>query len=196
MTRVKICGLTNAEDAEFAADCGAHALGFVLEPSSPRFLADPGFVRALRPYVLTVAVFGPAGPMPEVGFEAVQWLGEPASSWPAGLRRIQAVRLRPGDDALQAIAGAQHADAIVLDGYSTAQYGGTGEQVNVDLARVCIDASTRPVILAGGLTPVNVAERISLLRPYGVDVSSGVESRPGKKDPAKVRDFIQASLGV
>ncbi|MBI3721170.1 MAG: phosphoribosylanthranilate isomerase [Fimbriimonas ginsengisoli] len=195
MIQVKICGLTRTVDVELATSLGADALGFVLEPSSPRFVSPQslGYLIAAASGPLRVAVFGPAREdAPWEHFDAVQ-----AISWPLpvpeGLRSLQVLRLKPGDDLENHLALVKEADVIVLDAFSEPVYGGTGTIVDWELAAEVVRISFRPVILAGGLTPNNVAETIGRVRPHGVDVSSGVEASPGVKDPAKLRDFIQAA---
>ncbi len=196
MTRVKICGLTRPQDAELAMELGAHALGFVFEPTSPRTIhQDPKFQRwaqALPPFVTTVAVYGgvPAFRAAE-GFTAIQGV-----QWPPHFhslsRRIQAVRVRSNLLPGQALHGTEEAHLILLDAYQEGAYGGTGRCVDLGLARDIVARSARPVVLAGGLTPDNVAQAIQTARPYAVDVSSGVEASPGLKDAGKLRAFFQA----
>jgi phosphoribosylanthranilate isomerase len=192
--RVKICGLTRREDAELATELGADALGFIFEPSSPRFIAVPEtltWLNELGPYVTRVAVFGP---LPEAfscaGFQAVQAIGASALTDMAK-QRIEVIRLT--DHALPGIETA--CDAILLDAHQPGIYGGTGRRIDWPLAAEVVRASPTPVILAGGLTPDNVRDAIEQVRPYAVDVSSGVESSPGIKDHIKLRDFIEAVKG-
>lgn len=205
MVRVKICGLTRPADAELAIEQGADALGFILEPSSPRFVrpADLAWIAALAPWPVRVAVYGPflakEGIPP--GLDGVQSLDEV----PSGIARfrLRTLALPPaGFDS----DGAQfwvenvrqlalEADAILLDAHRAGSFGGTGLRVDPDLARSIVLACPLPVILAGGLNPNNVAEAIRLVQPWGVDVSSGVESSPGLKDPSAIRDFIAAVRG-
>ncbi|MCH8273165.1 MAG: phosphoribosylanthranilate isomerase [Armatimonadetes bacterium] len=197
MTRVKICGLTRVADVEAAVEAGAHALGFVFEPASPRFVgARPGAPAALGavpPLVASVAVFGrlpKARPSGALRCGAVQFTeGSPAGDeWP--LMRIRAVRLHPGISVEEAL-GAE-GSALLLDTYDPNVMGGTGMPLDWDLAAEIVRGSERRVILAGGLTPENVAEAVRRVRPYAVDVSSGVEESPGVKDHAKIRAFVEA----
>ncbi|MCW5939549.1 MAG: phosphoribosylanthranilate isomerase [Fimbriimonadaceae bacterium] len=194
MTRVKICGLTRIIDVEAAIDLGAHAVGFVMEPSSPRCVAGDErlmeAVRILGPYVVRVSVFGEYQPgSPE--FDRVQ-------SWsPLFLSRDDAVTVvRPGlglEEQLSMMTSHSHqVRAVVVDGYSPGQAGGTGLRPPDDFVERVATAGPWKLVLAGGLTPDNVAERVRRHRPYAVDVSSGVESSPGVKDPAMMRDFIAA----
>lgn len=191
-TLVKICGLTNQADAEWAAECGADALGFVLHPASPRFVtpeAAASIATRLGPFTLTVAVFGEvAAGVNLAAFAAVQGVGAVRVQ---GRRRIETLRLRAGmEPPSEDLLRAQEADAILLDAYDPSAYGGTGHRVDWDWAAAFVRHSERPVVLAGGLDPDNVADAIRHVRPYAVDVASGVEGSPGHKDRAKVRDFI------
>lgn len=198
MTRVKICGLTNEADARCAIECGADALGFVLEPKSPRYLGDdlPTWLSTLPIWPPKIAVFGRENRtlLPGV-FDAIQ-----AVEWDASLgntlRRIEAIRLDPRLTAEAALALVPNAQTIHLDAFRPDAYGGTGHVVDWDLAAEIVRLSKVPVVLAGGLTVENVAEAIRRVRPFAVDLSSGVEASPGKKDHAKVRDFIQAAKGA
>jgi phosphoribosylanthranilate isomerase len=194
-TRVKICGITTRKDAELAVELGASALGFILEPTSKRYLkVVPDWLRELPPYINRVAVFGMAPDyFCETQFESVQ-----ASGWMDPLaqeehcRRIEAVRVKSGENPKAIADRAHHAVALLLDAFVEGMYGGTGKTVDWDLAAEVVKISKKPVILAGGLTPENVAEAIRQVRPYAVDVSSGVESSPGIKDPAKMKVFFEA----
>lgn len=186
VTRIKICGLTNDADARAAIECGAHALGFVREPSSPRCISERDFdwIAGLPPVALRVGVYGPFRDEPSLPVHAIQSV----DGW--GRDRIIAIRLgpetRPGDIQLGACG------AVVLDARSENAFGGTGQRVNMDLAREWVSAMSVPVILAGGLDAENVADAIRFVQPFGVDVSSGVESAPGKKDHAKLAAFCEA----
>ena len=199
MTRVKICGLTAAEDAAAAVAAGADALGFVFVPGTPRCISPEraaAIIAALPPLVSAVGVFVDQ-PLDEVAaiatacrLQAVQLHGnEP----PAYCRRlsvpvIKAIRVR-GPESLAALEG-YPARAFLLDAFVEGQPGGTGATFPWALAR----EATRHgrIILSGGLRPETVAEAVRTIRPFGVDVSSGVERRPGLKDHEKVREFIVA----
>ena len=199
MTRVKICGLTAAEDAAAAVEAGADALGFVFVPGTPRCISPEraaAIIAALPPLVSAVGVFVDQ-PLDEVAaittacrLQAVQLHGnEP----PAYCRRlsvpvIKAIRVR-GPESLAALEG-YPAQAFLLDAFVEGQPGGTGATFPWALAR----EATRHgrIILSGGLRPETVAEAVRTIRPFGVDVSSGVERRPGLKDHEKVREFIVA----
>jgi phosphoribosylanthranilate isomerase len=197
--RVKICGITNEADAIAAIAAGADALGFILYPKSPRFVepkAVAQFSGQLPPFVQRVGVTVDCNRAQIVAIEAQaafdvwQLHGDetPAQCAALGKRRlIKALRLTSGmipDVKNYAVS------AFLLDTPS-ANYGGSGKPFDWSLA-VRFKESTRiPVILSGGLTPENIAEAARMVQPYAVDVSSGVESSPGKKDHAKLKDFIQ-----
>ncbi len=195
MVRVKVCGLTTAEDVAMAVNEGADAIGFVFEPTSPRYVGDRHYstlIKLAGPYVTTVAVFGHQTRSVQ-DVSAVQAII--FSQQLAGKHRIQTIRLRDGQlpESLQMEADVS---AVHFDAYSDSDFGGTGQKVDWDLAAELkrrLDEQGLPVILAGGLTPGNVAEAIAKVKPYAVDVSSGVELSPGKKDVYKVRDFIAAA---
>jgi phosphoribosylanthranilate isomerase len=200
-TRVKICGITNLADAQVAVEAGADALGFVFYDQSPRFISmetAAEISKQLPLFILRVGVF--VNPTRELIFEAMagcglsllQFHGDEPPEFCAqfGLMSMKAFRIRDAESLKE--LPKYKTDAWLLDTYSSDTLGGTGEKFNWDLA---IEAQKlgRPVFLAGGLTPENVAEAIQKVRPFGVDVSSGVESAPGKKDHAKVRAFIHAA---
>lgn len=204
MIKIKICGITNVEDAQVAVEAGADALGFVLYRTSPRHV-EPAAVRAivaeLPPFILPVGVFVNEDPlvvrnlMDDCGLALAQLHGDESASYCETLGRpsLKAIRLkdRSGFLALAELRGRANVRGFVIDAFSDAAYGGTGATVDWSLAEKAARAA--PVLLAGGLTPVNVMKAIQIVRPYGVDVSSGVEERPGKKDPTKVRAFIEAA---
>jgi phosphoribosylanthranilate isomerase len=201
MVRVKICGITNLEDARLAADLGAHALGFIFYPKSPRSVAPDAareIIRTLPPFVLTVGVFvdEEAGVVRDlattVGLDWVQVHGSESPEYckSLGRRVIKGFRVKGEDifEKLQQYQGA--AQAFLLDAYKPGTPGGTGETFDWDLARRA--GKYGPIILAGGLTTDNVAEAIRIARPTAVDVASGVEAAPGKKDPVRLREFFEA----
>jgi phosphoribosylanthranilate isomerase len=198
--RVKICGITNLADAQAAAEAGADALGFVFYEKSPRFVSPKTAAeisRALPPFIIRAGVFvNPARELvlkaiAECGLNLLQFHGDepPEFCMQFGLMSMKAFRIRDAGS-LKELPKYQ-TDAWLLDAYSSDTLGGTGEVFNWDLA-VEAQKTGRPVFLAGGLTPGNVADAVRKVRPFGVDVSSGVESSPGKKDHAKVRAFINA----
>lgn len=196
-TRVKICGITRPEDGLEAARAGADAIGFVFYPPSPRFLSLERAVEirdALPPFVQTVALFvnpDPAQVAQVIGRvrpAMLQFHGEesPAFCSDFGLPYIKACRVREGVDLLKYLSSFTRASAWLLDSH-VAEYGGVGERFDWSLAP---SKPERPIVLSGGLAPSNVGEAIRLLRPWGVDVSSGVESAKGIKDAGKMAAFI------
>jgi len=202
--KVKICGITNLADAQAAVEAGADVLGFVFHEPSPRFASievAAGIIRELPPFIIKAGVFVNAPEefvfraIRECGLNLLQFHGDepPDYCQQFGLMSLKAFRIRDAAS-LQAL---RHypTDAWLLDAYNPDRLGGTGETFSWELAR---EAQTwgRPIFLAGGLTPENVAKAIRCARPYGVDVSSGVEAAPGRKDHAKVKAFIQAAQGV
>jgi phosphoribosylanthranilate isomerase len=202
--KVKICGITNLRDGMAAAEAGADALGFVFYDQSPRHVTvetASGLASQLPPFVMRVGVFVNAPEdlvihaIRECGLNLLQFHGDepPEYCLQFGLMSMKALRVRDAAS-LRALLS-YHTDAWLLDAYSPDKPGGTGEKFNWELALEA-RALGRPVFLAGGLTPENVAEAVRCARPYGVDVSSGVEATPGKKDHAKVRAFIQAAKAV
>jgi phosphoribosylanthranilate isomerase len=202
--KVKICGITNLADGMAAAEAGADALGFVFHDPSPRSIsveAAAGLIRELPPFVMKVGVFVNAPEdlvvraIRECGLNLLQFHGDelPDYCLQFGLMSMKAFRIRDAAS-LQALLG-YHTDAWLLDAYAPDKPGGTGETFNWDLALETRDWG-RPIFLAGGLTPDNVAEAVQRARPYGVDVSSGVEAAPGRKDHAKVKAFIQSAKSI
>jgi phosphoribosylanthranilate isomerase len=203
MVKIKICGITNIEDALHAAGCGADALGFVFYDRSPRCLtpeAARGIIAELPPFVTAVGLF--VNETPErirqiadfCGLDVLQLHGDegPADCDFAPRRVVKALRVKKAAS-LDGHA-AYAVSALLLDAWVAGTYGGTGERFNWELAAAV--ARQRPVILAGGLRAENVAAAVHTVRPYGVDVSSGVEAAPGIKDPAKVEAFIRNAKRV
>lgn len=198
MVRIKICGITNLDDALAAVEYGADALGFVFFKGSPRYVApeDAGRITsALPPFVTTVGVFVDESQedvidiMERARLDIVQFHGEepPEQCEVPGLRAIKALRVRELDD-LASLPG-YRVSAYLLDTYVPGAPGGTGVSFNWDIAVQARRYGN--IILAGGLIPDNVAEAVSHVRPYAVDVSSGVEAQKGRKDHEKLRLFIQ-----
>jgi phosphoribosylanthranilate isomerase len=202
--KIKICGITNTEDAGVAVAAGADALGFVMYRKSPRWV-EPTVARSiiagLPPFVFPVGVFvneeaeRVRALMDECGFALAQLHGDESALYCQNLGRpaLKALRLKDRGTflALAEFQGRANVRGVLIDAFSDQAYGGTGQTVDWTLAQEA--ARLIPIILAGGLTPTNVAEAIAQVRPYGVDVSSGVEQSPGKKDPDKVKAFIQAA---
>ena len=202
--KVKICGITSLADGMTAAEAGADALGFVFYEQSPRGIsveAAAAFIPQLPPFIMKVGVFVNAPEdlvvraIRECGLNLLQFHGDEPSEYclQFGLMSMKAFRIRDAAS-LQALSG-YPTDAWLLDAYTPDKPGGTGETFNWDLALEARGLG-RPIFLAGGLTAENVAEAVRRARPYGVDVSSGVEAAPGRKDHAKVRAFIQAAKAV
>jgi len=201
--KVKICGITNIEDALAAVEAGADAIGFVFHHQSlRRVTADvvKRIVAQLPPFVLPVGVFVNEDVkivrdwMDDCGLAIAQLHGEEAAAYCDLLGRpvLKAIRLKDRGSllSLAEYKGRFRVRGFVLDAFSSVSYGGTGQVTDWGLAAEAARAA--PAILAGGLTPENVAEAIEKVKPYGVDVSSGVESRPGRKDHAKMLAFINA----
>ena len=201
MTRVKICGITRMEDALTAAEMGADAIGLVFYERIPRHVTPEQarvIVRALPPFVTTVALFvDPAPSEVEAVLDAVhpdllQFHGAepPEFCRLFGTPYLKAVRVRPDTDLLQYAASYDDARGLLLDAYVEGVEGGTGHRFDWDLIPKSLP---KPVVLAGGLTPENVAQAIRQVRPWAVDVSSGVEATKGIKDAAKMAAFIRES---
>jgi phosphoribosylanthranilate isomerase len=200
-TRVKICGITNLADAQAAVEAGADALGFNFYEKSPRFVSlktAAVISKQLPPFVMRVGVFVDAEPdfvlraIGEAGLTMLQFHGDepPEFCTQFGLMSMKAFRIRDAES-LKKIPD-YLTDAYLLDAFSSTTLGGTGEKFNWDLA-VAAQKFGKPIFLAGGLTPENVAGAVKKVQPFGVDVSSGVESAPGKKDHAKVKAFVAAA---
>jgi len=204
MTRVKVCGVTRIEDAVLAAELGAAAIGLVFWPGSPRWV-DPGAAQRIRAalpaHISTIGVFvnQPLEEVrrtaDEVGLDAVQLHGEESLAYITEL-------MHPVLKAVPVAAGFTPASldrfppevTVLLDAHDPVRRGGTGRRIDWSLAAAA--ASRRPVFLSGGLGPGNIADAIDRVRPYGVDLSSGVESSPGIKDPVRLRALFRAVPGA
>lgn len=212
--RVKICGVRTAAEAEHAAACGADAVGLNFHPPSPRSLrpADARAVlEALPPFVEAVGVFVQRQMadlrdlLHDLGrVRTVQVHGgEPevaASAWP--YRFVPAFQVRDEADLrrIEAYLGQCREarclpSALLIDGHAPGLHGGTGRTAPWELLATFRPAGV-PIVLAGGLTPENVADAVRAVRPYAVDVASGVEAEPGRKCPEKVRAFVEAARGA
>ena len=198
MTRIKICGITNRPDALAAAEAGADALGFIAVPSSPRYLSIQSqfeIAETLPLFVQRVVVVQRPEDAEEYWLDFVQYYEE-TDLWhhAVGFRekRIRAFRMRDESSLKEIAAYSETVGAILLDTYHQEMLGGCGETFDWSLAARAKALTDRPVILAGGLTPENVQDALEAVRPYGVDVSSGVESAPGVKDHAKIKAFVRA----
>ena len=204
LTKVKICGITRMEDALAAAAAGADALGFMFYEASPRRVAfdvAAKIIRELPPFLARVGVFvnpspdGVRSAIEDCRIDTLQFHGEETPEFCAqfGLRVIKAFRVRDAESL--GVVAIHPGVTCLLDSFVAGQHGGTGATFNWDLAAQTVQAGRR-VLLAGGLTPDNAAEAVRRVRPYGLDVSSGVEAAPGVKDAAKVRAFIAAAKSV
>ena len=198
--RVKICGITRAEDALLAAQLGASAVGFILWPGSSRFI-DPDrareIVTMLPANVLTVGVFvdQPAsdvrGVAKQVGLGAIQLHGHESIDYALRLMEpvIKAVPVTDAFD-VAALDGIPESITVLLDAHDPVKRGGTGRTIDWTLAARA--AARRPVMLSGGLNPANVRAAVDAVRPYGIDLSSGVESSPGVKNHDSLRALFEA----
>jgi len=201
--RVKICGITRVEDALAAAAAGADAIGLVFYAGSPRAVGVEqarAIIAALPPFVTTVGLFVDAGRdelvhiLASVPLDLLQFHGDESAEQCEGFGRpyIKALRVRAGDDIVARVADYPGAQGILLDAYVEGVPGGTGEAFDWSLIP---QGLSKPLILAGGLRPDNVAAAVARVRPYAVDVSGGVEASKGIKDAQKVGAFIRAARG-
>ncbi len=202
--RVKICGITNLDDALAAVDFGADALGFVFFRESPRFIPSEmaaSIIRRLPPFVSAVGVFVNEqrekieSVAAETGIDAIQLHGDESPSSCIFPRRvIKAIRVKTLQslDPLMDYQGI--VSAFLLDAYTPDAFGGSGRMFNWDIASYAKQFGR--IILAGGLNSDNVADAVSRVMPYGVDVSSGVEAHKGKKDRARMKRFIERAKGA
>ena len=198
-TKIKICGITNVEDAIQAAELGADALGFIFYRGSKRYI-DPNsakeIISSLPPFLTKVGVFVNqeleeiADIQENTGINAVQLHGDETPELCRSLSSavIKAIRVKDSED-IERLAQ-YPVQAILLDTYSDAEYGGTGK--SFDWGILDNKSIAEKIILSGGLNPDNVAEAVRIVNPYAVDVSSGVEAEPGKKDHEKLKKFIEA----
>lgn len=200
---VKICGITTLEDAHHAVRCGADAIGFVFFEESPRFISHKraaDIVRSLPGHISKIGVFVDADLkfvrdiVKHVNLSAVQLLGNEAPDDLVNFETsvIKVFRVDRKFD----VEGLKNyiVDAFLLDAFKKGAYGGTGKTFDWNVAIKAKEFGR--IILSGGLTPENVEDAVRFVRPYGVDVSSGVEAKPGKKDPAKVHDFIMRAKSI
>ncbi|MBI5042660.1 MAG: phosphoribosylanthranilate isomerase [Nitrospirae bacterium] len=198
MTFVKICGITNLDDALFASEAGADALGFVFYKKSPRHIEPEkarDIIKRLPPFATTVGVFADQteaeikGIIAETNIDIVQLHGEEPPEFCERLNKrvIKAIRVR----SMESLAEVKtyKACALLLDTYDKNLKGGTGRIFNWEIAREA--KIFNKIIIAGGLTPENVADAIKVAQPYAVDVSSGVEKEKGIKDHQKIKMFIK-----
>lgn len=199
VTRIKICGITRGQDAVTAAELGAHAVGLMFYEGSPRFVSVHQANKVsgvLPPFVTRVGVF--VNPVEQqvqtilgaLRLDLLQFHGDEPPQFCArfGVPYIKAVRVRKGMDLLQYASRYHDAKGLLLDAHSESAYGGTGEAFDWSLIPADLPL---PIILSGGLNAANVARAIRQVRPWAVDVSSGVESEKGIKDAAKIAAFMQ-----
>jgi phosphoribosylanthranilate isomerase len=201
VTRVKICGITDFEDARDAALLGADAIGLNFYPSSPRYI-DPAraakIIEKLPPFVTVVGIFV-NHPDPQnledfavsLGLHAVQLHGNETPGYCSMIQRVKVIKALRVDSSFRVDTLRTYGSGtFLLDASSPEQFGGTGKSFNWDL--VFGANAFGSIIIAGGLNPENVSQAVSTLHPFGVDVASGVEYRPGKKDYEKMRRFIDS----
>ena len=198
MTTIKICGITRTQDALTAAGCGANAIGLVFYAQSPRCVTPERaaeLMRVLPPFVMSVGLFVDAvanevtQTLAQVRVDLLQFHGNesPAYCRQFGVPYLKALRVKPGLDLLQYARDYHDAKALLLDAYVEGTHGGTG--ATFDWALIPKNLPL-PVVLSGGLTPENITAAIQAVRPWAVDVSSGVEFQKGIKDTAKIAAFV------
>ena len=203
MIKVKICGITNKEDALYAAGCGANALGFIFYEKSPRYIEPDDaktIIAALPPFVTTVGVFvnKDFNDIRDItlltGVTVVQLHGDESPSYCNLVegKLIKAIRVK-SDSSIEGLKK-YDVDAFLLDSFDKNSFGGSGLTFDWKLAEKAKQYGK--IILAGGLTPDNVEEAVKKVAPYGVDVNSGVEKKPGIKNKNKVKEFIITSKAV
>jgi phosphoribosylanthranilate isomerase len=199
MTRVKVCGITCLEDAQLAVQCGADAIGFIFAPSPRRISPENAreIIKAISPFVKTVGVFVDESPdrvreiLEFCGLDLIQFHGEEPPEICAAFmpRSVKAFRVRDGSVLSLMRQYQGRIRAMLLDAFSSERHGGTGESFDWDIALMARGLGI-PLILSGGLNPANIRDAISAVRPFAVDVSSGIEARPGKKDPLLMEAFM------
>ena len=203
MARIKICGITHLTDALTAVEAGADALGFVFVPDTPRFVKPDqvaAIIAQLPPFITTVGIFVSKDSekirtiVERCRLDAIQLHADVTPEFCRNLDRrvIKAVRVK--DESSLSILSDYDVNAFLLDAYVEGKMGGTGHVLDWDLALQAKNYGR--IIIAGGLNPDNAAQAVRHVMPYGVDVSSGVESQPGRKDPNKIRKFIDAVRSV
>ncbi len=205
MVRIKICGITNLIDARLSADLGAHALGFIFYPKSPRSVrpdAARAIIDNLPPFVMTVGVFvdeeaavvRQIAEIAELDWIQLHGKESPEYCRSLGRRVIKGFRIRDTNSLSLLPDYRESVQAFLLDTYKAGTAGGTGKTFDWTLARQAKESG--PIILAGGLTPANVAQAIKVAQLAAVDVASGVEAAPGRKDPEKLQNFIETVKGL
>lgn len=200
MTRIKICGITQVDNAIMVANAGADAIGLVFYQPSPRAVTiqkAKAICDALPPFVTKIGLFVNAKPLEvtqvleQVALDALQFHGDEPADYCQQFNYpwIKALRIRPSDHIAKLVSHYQPAQGILLDSYMEGIQGGTGHTFDWRLIPQNLD---KPIILAGGLTPLNVVEAINTCHPYAVDVSGGVEQSKGIKCSDKVKEFIKS----
>jgi phosphoribosylanthranilate isomerase len=199
LVKIKICGITNIDDAMAAVEFGADALGFVFFQGSPRYIAPEvaaGIIRKLPSFTMTIGVFVDEKPaqiektIAATGIDVIQLHGdEPPEMCAFSRRVIKAIRVKSLASLDPLVHYQGKVSAFLLDTFSPGSFGGTGQKFNWDIATYAKQFGN--TILSGGLTPDNVVDAVKQVEPYGVDVSSGVELSKGKKDHLKMRLFIE-----
>jgi phosphoribosylanthranilate isomerase len=198
-TRVKVCGITRVEDGLAAARLGVDAIGFVFYSPSPRYVVPVRareIAAAMPPFVSTVGLFvnaevaAVAAVLQTIRLDYLQFHGEESAEFCAqfGVPFLKAIRVKPSVDLLQYAAEFNTAKAILLDAFVEGTHGGTGQRFDWQLIPKNLPL---PVILSGGLTPDNVAAAVGAVKPWAVDVSSGVEAAKGVKDAIKIEQFMR-----
>ncbi len=201
MTRIKICGITNLEDALLAATLGADALGFIFAPSPRQINSAKAreIIKKIPPFISSVGVFVNEKPgkikelVNECSLDYIQLHGEEPPEFCQSLfpqKIIKTFRIKD-EKSLEQVSSYFQVRAILLDTFVKGKAGGTGITFNWQLAREAKKMG-KPIILSGGLSPKNVREAIESAAPFAVDISSGIESHPGKKDRVKLAGFIKA----
>ena len=202
MVRVKICGITSELDAQRAARAGAWGLGFIFHKKSPRVISPfkaKKIIDSLPPFITPVGVFvnHNAGAMRDIiehcGLRAVQLHGEEDYHFAHRLKRynVKIIKVfRVGENFDPKVIEGFKVDAFLFDTFDQYNYGGTGKTFDWNVLKSIKSVSETPIILSGGLNQQNVIEAVNELKPYAVDVNSGVEEASGKKDPQKMKDFI------
>ena len=198
-TRVKVCGITRVEDGLAAARVGVDAVGFVFYPGSPRYVAPArarDIAAMLPPFVSTVGLFVDAdaatvaATLRAIRLDYLQFHGAESPEFCAqfDVPFLKAVRVKPGVDLLQYAITFSAAKALLLDAFVAGMHGGTGQGFDWQLIPLNMPIA---VILSGGLAPGNIAEAVRTVRPWAVDVSSGVEAKKGVKDAEKIEQFMR-----
>jgi len=200
MIKIKICGITNTEDALWAVDLKVDALGFIFSDSPRRVKPEivQGIIELLPPFISSVGVFvnEDRKKVEEIaescGLTTLQFHGRESPSYCEEFKQkiVKALRIENKDILEKAVRYKDKVDAYLLDTYSPSKYGGTGKTFDWRIAKE-IKEFGLPIILSGGLNPENIREAISEVEPYGVDVSSGIEERPGKKNLEKLINFVR-----